>query len=47
MFEVCVVMLAIGIGGVFGLLVLLLEQVIPGKWIDAILRRMGVQAGAA
>ncbi len=43
MFEVCVVMLAIGIGGAFGLLVLLLERVIPGKWVDAILRRMGVE----
>lgn len=42
MFEICFLFLCIGIGGCFGLLVLLLERLIPEKWIDAILQRMGV-----
>lgn len=42
MFEICFLLLGIGIGGGFGLLVLLLERLIPEKWIDAILHRMGV-----
>ncbi len=42
MFEICFLFICIGIGGCFGLLVLLLERLIPEKWIDAILHRMGV-----
>ena len=42
MFEICFLLLGIGIGGGFGLLVLLLERLIPEKWTDAILHRMGV-----
>ncbi len=42
MFEICFLFICIGIGGCFGLLVLLLERLISEKWIDAILHRMGV-----